>query len=473
MPKIIALGAGVVGLAAAMLLAKDGHDVTVLERDTTATASTADEAWENWERRGVNQFRLPHFFLAKYRAIIDAELTEVAASLEANGALRTNPLLDVPEGIRGPERPEDAACEVLTGRRPIVELGVAQAAERAHGVSIRRGCSVTGLLAGPPAANGVPHVVGVRTESGEEIRGDLVVDLTGRRSPTPRWLEELGAQPPIEELEDSGFMYFARTMQSKDGALPVSIGAGIQHFGTISSLTLPADNGTWGLGIVASSADKAMLGLRDVGRWEAVFQALPTVAHWMDGTALEDRIVTMSKIEDRIRTYAVDGRPIVTGLVAVGDAWACSNPSLGRGASFGMAHAVVLRDLLSGVGLDDHYEFATSFCRATDAELRPWFEWTRATDRHRLAQVQAGIGGETYDPHDESFEIEQSLASATTKDPDLLRVALRAALALERPRDAISRLGLADRLSALGGDWRDAPSSGPCRDELVQLASAG
>jgi hypothetical protein len=32
---------------------------------------------------------------------------------------------------------------------------------------------------------------------------------------------------------------------------------------------------------------------------------------------------------DRLRSYVVDGAPVVTGMVSVGDAWACTNPSLG------------------------------------------------------------------------------------------------------------------------------------------------
>ncbi len=472
MAEIVVLGAGVIGLGTAMLLANDGHDVTVLERDPTPPASTAEEAWETWERRGVNQFRLPHYFLARYRSVIDVELPEVARSIERVGGLRHNPLLDAPEGFRGPERPDDAACEVLTGRRPVVELAVADAAVRARGVTVRRGAAVAALVSGPSSREGTPHVIGVRTESGEEVLGDLVVDMTGRRSPTPRWLEELGAKPPVEELEDSGFMYFGRHFRSDDGSLPFAFGGGIQHLGTISALTLPADNGTWGVAIVTSAKDKALLGLRDLDRWESVVRSLPLVAHWLDGTPLDERVVSMSKIEDRIRTFHDDDGPVATGIVSVGDAWACSNPSLGRGASMGMLHAVMLRDLLRDVGLDDPFELAAAFHRSTDAELRPWFAWTRATDRHRLSQVDAGVAGEAYEPHDEDFELEQSLTSAASKDPDLLRVMVRGALVLERPRDALSRLDLYDRVSELGGGWRDEPVAAPDRDELVRLASA-
>ena len=55
MPKIIVLGAGVCGLAAGMLLAQDGHEVTVLERDDAAAPGTPQQAWESWTRPGVNQ----------------------------------------------------------------------------------------------------------------------------------------------------------------------------------------------------------------------------------------------------------------------------------------------------------------------------------------------------------------------------------------------------------------------------------
>jgi len=254
--------------------------------------------------------------------------------------------------------------------------------------------------------------------------------------------------------------------------LPFALGGGIQHFGTISSLTLPADNGTWGVGLVTSAKDKALLGLRDLGRWESVFGALPTVAHWMDGTPIDDKITSMSKIEDRIRTFHVDGSPIVTGLVSVGDAWACSNPSLGRGASLGMLHGLLLCHLLRDVGLDDPLQFAAAFATSTDDQLRPWFDWTRSTDRHRVAQVDAGVAGERYEPDDDDFEFEQALASASSKDPDLLRIFIRGALVLERPRDALSRLDLIDRVSEVGGAWRDEPMAAPDRDELVRLASA-
>ena len=43
-------------------------------------------------------------------------------------------------------------------------------------ILVRRGASVVGLLTGPPAAKGIPHLTGVRTIGGEEVSADLIVD---------------------------------------------------------------------------------------------------------------------------------------------------------------------------------------------------------------------------------------------------------------------------------------------------------
>jgi hypothetical protein len=40
-----------------MLLAGDGHEVTLVERDGHSAAANATGAWDSWTRSGVNQFR--------------------------------------------------------------------------------------------------------------------------------------------------------------------------------------------------------------------------------------------------------------------------------------------------------------------------------------------------------------------------------------------------------------------------------
>lgn len=44
MSRVIVVGGGLIGLATSLLLTKQGHDVTVLERDPEPPPKTPDEA---------------------------------------------------------------------------------------------------------------------------------------------------------------------------------------------------------------------------------------------------------------------------------------------------------------------------------------------------------------------------------------------------------------------------------------------
>jgi flavin-dependent dehydrogenase len=466
-------GAGVVGLGTALLLSRDGHEVTVLERDAEAPPVGPDEIWESWQRKGVSQFRLPHFFLARYRSLLGTELPDVAEALTAGGAVRLNTVLAAPETVRGPVRDEDAAFECISGRRCVVEAAIASVAERAERLEVRRGAAVAGLVTGPSARDGVPHVAGVRLSTGEEIASDLVVDMTGRRSPLPRWLEAIGARAPRDELDDCGFIYYGRHFRSASGDVPPAIGGFLQHLGTISSLTLPADNGTWSVTLVISAKDRALHALRDASTWEKVVHSLPLVAHWLDGTPIDDRVMAMAGIEDRHRNLMVDGAPVATGIVAAGDAWACSNPSVGRGASIGMLQATVLRDTIAATGLEDPWEFACSFHDATAESVEPWYRDTVTADRHRLAEIDTLMQGGEYRPADPGWEVSQALASSVPKDPDCLRGFVSVAMVLDRETDVLSRPGMLDKVTALGSGWRDEPIPAPTRDELLSIVADG
>jgi len=470
MAKVVIVGGGVVGMGLGMMLARDAHAVTILERDSDAAPKDPEQAWDSWERKGVNQFRLPHLFLSRYREILEAELPEVADAIERDGALRVNVVQDAPDSITGGLRPGDARYTMLSGRRAVVERAVASVADDTPGLVVRRGVAVAGLLDGSEAIGGVPHVTGVRTTAGDEVTADLVIDCGGRRSALPDWLEALGARRPEDEVDDSGFIYLGRHFRSRDGQLPASLGPGLQPYGSISALMLPADNGTWSVALIGASGDRAFLGLKDVTRWERTVRALPTVAHWLEGDPIEDRIVPMVKIEDRHRNLHPGGVPVATRGVAVADARASTNPSLGRGASIGMLHAQALRDTLRQTGPDDPAAFSDAFATATETTVEPWYEATVSFDRHRLAEMTAIAEGTTYDPGDPAYEITKALALAMGRDPDAFRAFLDIAFVLEPTDVVLGRPGLLEKVIALGADWRDEPAFGPDRAQLVALA---
>lgn len=339
--KALVVGGGMMGLCTAMLLANDGHEVTVLERDEHGPPDPA-AAFESWERRGVNQFRMAHFFLSRFREMLECELPQLRDGLAGAGAISYNVLANIPDELKGGPRADDDRFDTITGRRPVVESVTAQLCAETKNVSIRRGSTVQALLAGSSNHKGVPHVTGVKLDSDEAITADLVIDASGRRSALPRWLTAIGAAPIVEEQEDSGFVYYGRHFRSADGQMPVMLGPLKQDLGSIGILTLPADNGTWSVTLTASSKDAELRALRHPKTWERVNRMLPLTAHWIDAEPLDESVVVMAKIEDRIRDFAPGGNPVATGVVAVADSWSCTNPSLGRGASIGLLHTLTL-----------------------------------------------------------------------------------------------------------------------------------
>ena len=238
-----------------------------------------------------------------------------------------------------------------------------------------------------------------------------------------------------------------------------------------SILTLPADNGTWGVGVIVSAKDAALRGLKDVDAWSRTVKGYPLAAHWLDGEPIDDGIAIMAKIEDRHRTFVIDGKPIATGVLALADSWACTNPSLGRGASIGFMHAVALRDLLRIASIDVPMELAQRWHEVTEATVEPYYRATLDFDRHRLAEIDAGIDGKAYDPGDPQYEITQALQSAAGKDPDVFRAFLKVAGVLACPEEVLAQPGIFDKVVELGSGWREEPVFAPTRDELLAIVA--
>jgi 2-polyprenyl-6-methoxyphenol hydroxylase-like FAD-dependent oxidoreductase len=86
MPRITVLGAGVGGLATGMMLARDGHDVTILERDAGAVPESLEEAWEQWSRDGVSQFRQAHYLQPRGREALETTLRRRSTLPEQSGS---------------------------------------------------------------------------------------------------------------------------------------------------------------------------------------------------------------------------------------------------------------------------------------------------------------------------------------------------------------------------------------------------
>ncbi len=304
------------------------------------------------------------------------------------------------------------------------------------------------------------------------VAADLVVDAGGRRSALPAWLEAIDARQPTEERDDSGFAYFGRHFRSPDGSVPTCKTKILTHHDSLSILTLPADNGTWGVGFVTSAADKDLRSLRDTATWERALAAYPMAAHWMDGEPISDGVAVMAAIEDRYRSYVVDGDPVVTGVVAVGDSWSCTNPSLGRGTSIGILHAKALRDVLREIDTADHELVVRRFDELTRNEIEPWYRRTLSFDRHRLAEIEADIAGHPYETDDPVWQITKAWTGASTVDGEVYRTYAPLLALQSTPEVELATPGLLDRIIATSAGLPRYPEPGPDRAALLQAIAA-
>ena len=263
--------------------------------------------------------------------------------------------------------------------------------------------------------NETPHVTGVRLDSGETLDADLVVDAMGRRSQLPRWLSDASIGSLHEESEDSGFIYYGRSSVSGRDDAP-ALRPAAAPMGTFSLLTLPSDNGTWAVTVVISSGDRVLKRMRDPDLWTAVVKACPLHAHWLEGEPISD-FDAMGGVIDRYRRPLTDGRPLLTGIALLGDAWACTNPSLGRGIALGLLHAKCLREVVSS-HVEDPLEFAQAWDATTEAELTPWYRETVEEDRDRLHEIDALRNGlEPAPPSEPSSVLRGALNTARCTIP--------------------------------------------------------
>jgi flavin-dependent dehydrogenase len=212
--------------------------------------------------------------------------------------------------------------------------------------------------------------------------------------------------------------------------------------------------------LYAAAGDRPLKALRHEAAFTAAVRACPLHAHWLDGEPISG-VLAMGGVLDRRRRIDPSA---VSGLALLGDAWACTNPSLGRGMSLGLWHAALLRD---------HAGDLEAFAAATERELAPWYHATVAADRARLAELEGARDGGPYAiPADPVSRFRMALPLASGVDADAFRAHVAIANTLTLPEAALERPGLAEKVFAAARARGDARMPGPGREELLELVSS-
>jgi 2-polyprenyl-6-methoxyphenol hydroxylase-like FAD-dependent oxidoreductase len=455
---IVVAGGGMAGLGTALACARDGHHVTILERDATPMPESADAAFE-WQRRGAPQVRHSHAFLARMRNLLRDRAPDVLEDLFAAGATEIPFAADLPPTLTDRSaRPGDEDLVALACRRTTFEWVLRRAVLVQAGVELRDGVGV-GVDAVDFVAGDPPRVTGAGG-----LSADLVVDARGPRSTSDPWLEAIGARPVPEELHESGIVYFSRfyRLMGPPDARPAANMAAVD-LGYLKYAVFLGDNDTFSITYAVDTHDDELRrALADEGTFEAGARALVAAAPWR-GTGVSEPITdvhVMAGLRNRYRPLVVDDAPLALGFLTVGDASVCTNPLYGRGCSLALVHAFGLADALHVHG-DDRESLAREFAAFTEREMVPWFR--TAVFQDEQARMQAA--GEELPPEDPRAFVQSifrdGLLPALRTSPIVFRAFLRWFNLLSTPDALMSDPEIVNEVLAAFQNRESHPASEP------------
>ena len=462
---VAVVGGGVAGLGGALALARRGHTVTVYERDDTPMPASADEAFE-WDRRGAPQVRHSHAFLARLVCLLKSDYADIYQQLLDEGATEMRFGDDLPATITDFERqPSDDELNMLACRRTTFEWVLRRAALAEGRVEFRTGTAVNGLVA--EQGSTTPRVIGVRLADGTEARSDLVIVAAGRRSALPDWLAEIGCPPTGDEVDDTGIVYFSRFYRLDDGATyPPRTGPIGGDLGYLKYGVFVGDNRTFSVTLATPTDDQELRKrLMQPDTFDSCARQLVATAPWLDGRAvpITESVHAMAGLVNLWRPHVVDGRPVATGFIPIGDAVLCTNPLYGRGCAtaFWGAHLMVAA-IEAHPG--DPENMLLAYDSALRAEIHPWYRASVEQDAEARRVAAALLAGE--DPDGDTTDqrtfmravFRDGLLPALRRDVVVLRAFFRSLNLLTAPDAMVKDPDVGARVLAV---WQDRDNRGP------------
>jgi len=218
----VVLGASMGGLLAARVLADFYQTVTIVERDVLPN--------EPVNRRGVRQGRHVHALLARGSQILDELFPRLLHEVVAGGA----PVLDGTDqsqasislvGHLFPRegRPKDPTPPFLPSR-PLLECLVRQRVRNIPNITMLEAHDVGDLTCSGRQNRVTGARVRARDDGAERVlTADLVVDATGRGSPTPTFLDHAGYNRLAHDHINVRLTYSSQLLRLPPGALNAPI----------------------------------------------------------------------------------------------------------------------------------------------------------------------------------------------------------------------------------------------------------
>jgi 2-polyprenyl-6-methoxyphenol hydroxylase-like FAD-dependent oxidoreductase len=475
--RVVIAGGGGTGCFAALLLARAGHEVIVVERESREPAPDAETAAASAFRPTAPQIVQPHIVMARCRELLIEHLPDVYGALLKAGVVEAPLPTQMPASLPDQSpRPGDERLTQLLTRRYTVDWVLLRAVMAEPGVTFRPGVRVTGLLA--ETASNPPHVTGIRTGGGD-ITADLVVDATGRGSVLDTWLAGIGARPAASQSAECGLAYYSRHYRLRPGLATEDLpGSPFQRLVMALDEFLvglwPADNETMQLGVVPLAADRRFRAVRDPDVFTRVLRAVPAYSEWLEVLSPITGVFPMGGLHNTFRRLVVDGKPLVTGLHAVGDTVCTTNPTLARGLALAMTSAVDLATTVAGHE-HDPYARALALDDLATAHVEPFYVEQALVDGARLAQMRHLIFGDPEPaPRAEADNrvTYGQVRAAMPFDPVAFRAFWKVMGMITTPEEAYTDPEVVGRTrTVLQARGEVPPAPGPTREQLIAVLS--
>jgi 2-polyprenyl-6-methoxyphenol hydroxylase-like FAD-dependent oxidoreductase len=384
------MGGGIAGLGIALALRGSSTQVVIVERDPAPPEIDPEQAFEQWKRPGVFQFRHPHVFLGRLHRLLRERHPDLLAELKHAGFWE----LPVSEyGLFREHYELEAGDEDLTqlcGRRATFEYVLQRLVRRLPNVRVMHAATVTGISVAREGSKARVQSIDVKHDGRQlTLTADMFVDCMGRRSPMFGWLRGHGFDSR-EQAQDANTLSFSRHYRLRDGATPqLDEQSGDMDF--LRFAIVYEEDGRFAIGFSIAEDDVELAGrIKRADGFDRVCHAIPQIRQWVAEAEPLTPVMGVGNIQNRWVHWAERGTPSVLGLLHAGDTARETNPFYGRGCSAAFLEAHLVADALRATRSPE--KRARMFAASVRRELRPYYEIALKTDRMFQARSMAARG---------------------------------------------------------------------------------